>query len=191
MREHLTGVLAEIRDCMFAAGPNTALRGVLDECLEAHGYLPSGREISVGSGSSATTDGWDFYLSRASEPGPGPERRYLDAADETLISELVEEWYASESGRPSGDLASIKIMAGGRLYLAYAALSYYTGIPVGEMKTALLEQRVRRPMGDAEQIWEAYTYPRRSQYLLVESHRIIVPGIEVPRPEVCAPRSAQ
>ena len=180
-------MLAGISEELFpATGQNTTLQALVEEALLAHGYLPSGEEMRGGSGQSASCDGWDFYLERASQPGQGPPRRYLDAADETLISELVDEWYASQAERPVRDLASIKIMAAGRLYLTYAALSYYTGLPVSEMKTALSEGRVVRPSGREEQIWEAYTYARRSQYLLLESHRIIVPGVEVPQPECWA-----
>ncbi len=148
--------------------------------MRSQGYDDSGDSIPGSSQTSITTQ--DFFDRRMRHPdrcADEERRRLLDAGDEAIVTYMADQLRAPQPPRGQVKRLYVKATTAGRVYFAYAALEWYTGISRTEMPEAIAGGRVIRPASRWEHAWVAYsrlTY--RSDW--ADSHRIITPRLEVP-----------
>ncbi|RDX45266.1 hypothetical protein OH76DRAFT_1486437 [Lentinus brumalis] len=146
---------------------------LVQECLAACGFDEDGylnRSPDAPQGTAM-----DFCNERVYEVGD-ESRELLDGADGALCGELAERLQGVQPVRGMQTHYPQTCQGAGRVYFTYAAISYYTGIALGEVEAAIREGRVRRGRGKHERAWAAYE--SRMLFSFDHSHRVVVPGLE-------------
>ncbi|KAI0710967.1 Ulp1 protease family, C-terminal catalytic domain-containing protein [Earliella scabrosa] len=191
----LTERRAALRKVLEAAlpGMNDVLAGLTDvdpvfaklvhDCLTAHGYDDEGEEIIPGSSSGlGGLTPWGFYMGHVVDRMTTPKepRHLLDAGDETLCGELARTLERRQPLRGPNERSFVKCAGAGKVYLAFMALSHYTGCDITCVEEAVQQGHLRRPLSKYERAWRAYD--KGWQMNLVDTHRIITPDIVVELP---------
>ncbi len=155
--------------------------GLIREGMRSHGYNDDGEAIPGASQSSVSCQ--DFFNSRTKEWAGGirhTDRKLLDAGDEALITYLANKLGEQQPIGSIFDRLYVKTATAGRVYFAYAALEWYTGVPRADMARTIEYGGVLRPESRWELAWGAYA--RLANRGLQDTHRVITPRLEVPPP---------
>ncbi len=151
------------------------------EGMRFHGYDDEGDPLFGSSQTSVTCQ--EFFDAKTRHPTPswnGERRKLLDAGDEALLAYVADQVGAMQPPRGPFERLYVKTATAGRVYLAYAALEWYTGTPRTEMEQAIAAGSVYRPLSRWELAWGAYA--RMEKRWWMDSFRVVVPRLEVPVP---------
>ncbi|KAI0705560.1 hypothetical protein C8Q76DRAFT_819788 [Earliella scabrosa] len=188
IRDHLQDMLPGMAQVLTEGGRGRGtFADLIAEGLQSQGEVVSGRKWS----GSATGGMWEFFMSRTSQPEKVDEEYVpiLDAVDEATVVEMADRLRRQLDSPAGPDDLHLKTATAGRVYLAYGALSVYTGLAQTEVAGAVAAGRIRRPETRWERAWRAYS--KVSGLNLRDTHRIVFPGLEVPVPELAGANSDQ
>lgn len=188
LRTYLEQLLANLyQDLIGDSTAGSYFLELADQCLAFYDVGKSSRnpnETMQGRWSPPIVNAAsEFYSTRVSVPnGPtGEHRRCLDEGDFAMIAELADDLHRMHQNGPTQvPHANLKIFGAARLYLTYAALSHYSGMPIGDVPDTIRAGRLYRPTSRYERVWQAYEDVWHAN--LADSHRMVEPGIEVDIP---------